>query len=138
VNRIRQYSCHALVAALLPLCLSLAHGCRSGSDTPDAGANVSRYTVRGEITHLATAREPRRVTLRHEPIGDFKNESGALVGMPSMVMPFDLAPGVALDGIQVGDKVEVRFAVSWAPSSLKVEELRRLPADVQLRFGDTP
>jgi Cu/Ag efflux protein CusF len=134
----RQYSCHVAAAALLLLCLGLAPGCRRGSDAPDEDANVSRYTVRGEITHLATAREPRRVTLRHEPIGDFKNESGAVVGMPSMVMPFELAPDVALDAVRVGDKVEVRFAVSWAPSSLKVEELRKLPGDVQLRFGDPP
>ena len=75
---------------------------------------------------------------RHEAVSDFRNEAGEVVGMPAMVMPFELAPAVELQGIRAGDKVEVRFAVTWSPPSVKVEELRKLPDDVQLQFGGGP
>jgi Cu/Ag efflux protein CusF len=99
---------------------------------------VHRYTVRGEVTHVSTGGNARRVTLRHEAVDHFRNESGEVVGMPAMVMPFELAPAVELQGIRAGDKVEVRFAVAWSPPSVKVEELRKLPDDVQLQFGGGP
>lgn len=139
MRRARRKSSNLAVVAALFACLGVGPGCRGGSDSPASQAtqpNLHRYTVRGEVTHLATASEPRRVSLRHEPIEEFKNEAGVVVGMPSMVMPFELGKDVDIAGLEVGDKVEMRFAVGWSPSSLKVEELRKLPDDVQLRFGD--
>lgn len=122
--------------------IALTAGCsRSSSDASAGGgasASAHRYTVRGEVTHVSTAGSARSVTLRHEAVKDFRNESGEVVGMPAMVMPFELAPAVELQGIRAGDKVEVLFAVTWSPPSVKVEELRKLPDDVQLQFGGAP
>jgi Cu/Ag efflux protein CusF len=125
---------------LLTLALALiAPGCRDGAGSrsgDEAAANARRYTVRGEIVRLpAPSGGTRQVAIRHEPIEDFANEAGSVVGMDSMVMQFDVAPAVALDDVRLGDKVEVRLAVAWAPPLLRIEQLRRLPADTVLRFG---
>jgi Cu/Ag efflux protein CusF len=126
------------MAAAIAL-LAILPGCRDGGGSgSDAGAspNARRYTVRGEIVRLP---EPsgaaRQVAIRHEAIDDFVNQAGVVVGMDSMVMPFDVAPAVALDDVRVGDKVEVLLAVAWSPPLLRVEQLRKLPADTALRFG---
>lgn len=113
-------------------------GCREGSRAPaatgDASDGLRRYTVRGEIVRLPAATGPRQLSLRHEAIDDFADAAGKVVGMGSMVMPFDLAPGVALDGLQAGDKVEARIAVGWSPSLLQIEQLKELPADTTLEL----
>jgi hypothetical protein len=49
-------------------------------------------------------------------------------------MPFDLAPGVPLDDLRVGDKVEARIAVGWSPPLLQVEQLRKLPPGTPLEY----
>jgi Cu/Ag efflux protein CusF len=123
-----------------PILLALSvtsTACREGSRAPAAGGASNelhhRYSVRGEIVSLPGA-GARQLSLRHEAIDDFADAGGKVVGMGSMVMPFDLAPGVALDGLQAGDKVEARIAVGWSPSLLQVEQLRKLPADTPLEF----
>lgn len=120
------------LAAFVPGCRE-----RGGSPSGDqAAASARRYTVRGEIVRLpAPSGAARQVAIRHEPIDDFVNEAGAVVGMDSMVMQFDVAPGIALDEVRPGDKVEVRLAVAWSPPLLRIEELRKLPADTVLRLG---
>lgn len=130
-----------LAATLLSIALAaLAPGCRDGGGSrsgDDAAASVRRYTVRGEIVRLpAPSAGVHQVSIRHEPIDDFANEAGTVVGMGSMVMPFDVAEGVALSGVGVGDKVEIRLAVSWSPPALRIEQLRKLPAETALRFGE--
>lgn len=119
--------------------LSASAACRDGSSAPaatdDASGKLRRYTVRGEIVSLpGSAAGPRQVSLRHEAIDEFVDASGKVVGMGSMVMPFDLAPGVGLGDLRAGDKVEARIAVGWAPPLLQVEQLRKLPADAVLEF----
>jgi Cu/Ag efflux protein CusF len=122
--------------------VTVAHGCRddSGSRSGDdaAGAGARRYTVRGEIVRLpaAPSGSARQVAIRHEPLHDFVNEAGAVVGMNSMVMQFEVAPEVALDDVRLGDKVEVRLAIAWSPPLLRIEQLRKLPADTVLVFGE--
>jgi Cu/Ag efflux protein CusF len=99
--------------------------------SPPAG---TQYTVRGEIVALpAAAGEP--LLLRHEPIDGFIDASGKVVGMDAMTMPFPLAPGVSLEGLAKGDKVEVVFSMSWSPRHYAIESLKKLPADTVLRAG---
>lgn len=126
-----------LAAALLSL-LALA-GCRDSGravgPSGDAADGLRRYTVRAELVRLPDPAAARReVSLRHEAIDDFADAGGKVVGMGSMVMPFELAPGVSLEGLGVGEKVEARFAVGWSPPVLRVEQLRKLPAGTALEF----
>ncbi len=132
----------SIVPAAFLLALSLlATGvaCRDSSrSAAPAGATedgLRRYTIRAEVVRLPEAAAGKReVALRHEAIDDFADAAGKVVGMGSMVMPFEVAPPVALDGVGVGDKVEARFAVGWSPPVLRVEQLRKLPADTALEF----
>lgn len=124
---------------MLTIALALiAPGCRDGGGSrsgDEAAANARRYTVRGEIVRLpAPSGGARQLSIRHEALDDFVNEAGVVVGMDSMVMQFDVAPAVALEDVRVGDKVEVRLAVAWSPPVLRIEQLRKLPADTALRF----
>jgi len=109
----------------------LLAACKEPAPAPPA---ADRYVVRGEIARLP-ARAGGELLVRHEAIPGFKDRSGAAVGMDAMVMGFGVGPGLALEGLAVGDKVEVTFAVDWTSPSLTVEKLVRLPADTPLRFG---
>jgi Cu/Ag efflux protein CusF len=60
------------------------------------------------------------------------DRAGATVGMPAMVMAFDLAPGASAEGLRPGDKVEIVLAVDWSRPLLRVEEVRRIPAETVL------
>lgn len=125
-------SARLLVAALVS---STLVACGSGGKSAAPATGARRYTVRAEVVELPDPRATaRQLELRHEPIDDFEDASGKAVGMDSMVMPFALAPGVPLDGVSIGDPVEVVIAVTWAPPSLRVEQLRELPEGTALAF----
>lgn len=126
----------SVVAATLLLATAIA-GCsdrRGGAPAADVAGGLRRYTVRGEVVKLPAPGVPRALAVRHEAIDDFADASGAVVGMSSMVMTFDVAPAVSLDGVGVGDKVELQLAVGWSPPALRVDALRRLPAETALEF----
>jgi hypothetical protein len=100
-------------------------------------ASARRYTVRAEVLRLPVPGEPRpEMVLRHEAIDDFVDAHGRAVGMSAMVMPFAVGSGVALAGIHVGDKVEVRLGVDWLGPTFQVEEVARLPEGTALHFGE--
>lgn len=126
----------ALVAAALLSAVALA-ACkgRPSAAAPAPASDVREYTVRAEVVGLPAPHAGKQeLVVRHEAIDDFVDASGAAVGMGAMVMPFDLAPSVSLDGVRPGDKVELRLAVGWSPPVLRVDALRKLPADTALEF----
>ena len=122
---------------LLLLAMFALVGCRGGIAGPDAGPSPAhRYAVRAEVVQLPIpGRSPAQLTVRHEAIPAFEDRSGAAVGMPAMVMAFDLAPGVSAEGLRPGDKVELLLAVDWSRPLLRVEEVRRLPPETALDYS---
>lgn len=114
------------------VCAVLLAACKEPVPAPPPAAD--HYVVRGEIARLP-ARPGDELSVRHEAIPGFKDRTGATVGMDAMVMGFGVGPGLSLGGLEVGDKVQVTFAVDWARPSLTVEKLERLPADTLLQFG---
>jgi hypothetical protein len=112
--------------------LALLAACRAA---PPA-AEPRRYAVRGEIAALPVARQPgTELMVRHEPIDDFADRTGKVVGMDSMVMPFRLEPPLSAEGLAVGDKVLLRFSMDWERPALRVVAIERLPPGTELRFG---
>jgi Cu/Ag efflux protein CusF len=107
-----------------------------GGDEPSAGGDKAAYTVRGEVEQLPNPEvEGSDLMVRHEPIPDFENSKGEVVGMNAMTMPFPLAGDVSLEGIAVGDKVELTFEVQFEPStSFVTTEVTKLPPDTELDF----
>jgi Cu/Ag efflux protein CusF len=124
------------VGSLVALALLCAvEGCRGAGGTSDAQAQaVRRYTVRGEVVRLPE-KPGGDLMLRHEPIDDFVDGSGIVVGMDSMVMPFQVAADASLEGLAVGDKTEVVLEVDWAHGGYRLERVKKLPPETQLRFG---
>jgi Cu/Ag efflux protein CusF len=95
---------------------------------------VRRYTMRAEVVRLSE-KPGGYLTLRHEAVDDFTDESGAVVGMDSMVMPFPVAQDASLDGLKVGDKIEAVMEVDWSQGFMQLERIKKLPPETALHFG---
>ena len=134
------------VVSVLALFLGFA-ACGGGEPAPSADTEMATedstasdkmaYTVRGEVTQLPDPSvEGSELMVRHEPIPDFKNAKGEVVGMDTMTMPFPVSEDVSLDGIAVGDKVELTFEVQFQPAtSFVTTEVAKLPLDTELDFA---
>ncbi|HVS16134.1 MAG TPA: hypothetical protein VMV46_19625 [Thermoanaerobaculia bacterium] len=111
-------------------------GCQRAADPePSAGVAESpsrRYELRGQI--LTT--QGHIVQIFHEPIHDYVDESGAVVGMDSMVMTWPLGDGVDADGLAATDVVAFVLEVDWdrSPSAVVVS-LEPLPPETELELG---
>lgn len=139
----------AAAAAVAAVATALAPGCADRSPapsgaspgraaTPAASSTVREYVVRGELVRLPGPGAPlREITVRHEAIPGFVGQDGRVVGMPAMVMPLEVAPGVPLEGLRPGDKVELLLAVDWERSSYAVRRVKSLPAGTVLDLGST-
>ena len=81
------------------------------NEQPTGAASDARvYVVRGEVISVPQADKPgTEFIVKHEPIDNFRNASGQIVGMSTMGMPFTPGKGVLLDGIKPGDKIEMRW-----------------------------
>ena len=139
----------ALLGVLLaPFALATLTACE---ESPEPGGTPIRtaappvkppsavYTVRGTVEQLPIEGEPQtEFRVHHEAIDNFKNASGLVVGMNAMSMPFPLGPGVKLDGVAVGDLVELTFAIWWDETAPEyhVTRLRKLTPDTRLEFRE--
>ena len=74
--------------------------------------------------------------VQHERIPDFKDKSGKIVGMNSMIMGFPPGPNTKFPDLKVGDKVELDFEVTWnGKVPYYFTAVRKLPADTALNFS---
>ncbi len=137
------------LATTLSLLLILALAGCGGGDQQDqtadqmpaegqemAAAGVDHYTVRGIVSKLPAAEGPdQNMYIRHAPIPDYKNDSGEVVGMAAMTMPFPVAENVSLEGIEKGDPVEFTFSMRWKPTGhYEIVEITELPAGTAIDF----
>ena len=122
------------IALLLALAALSLGGCRK--DPPPAPATPGdRYVVRGEIARFAPPEAGPGLSIRHEAIPGFKDQTGAVVGMMSMVMFFPVGKDVPLSGLSPGDKIRFRFVMDWKGARFEVESIEKLPPDTVLDFG---
>jgi Cu/Ag efflux protein CusF len=105
---------------------------------PSAPAPDAVYTVRGKVVELPDPANPtKEFRLHHEAIPTFKAPEGKVVGMHEMEMPFPVSDAKLLEGIQVGDLVEITFADWYKPvRTYKVTKVTKLPADTKLNLKD--
>jgi len=107
-----------LAASLLPP-LALLGGCAapSGQEGPagESASSTHTYTIRGVVRQLPHPGEPGRpaIHILHEAIPNFVSSEGYETGMQGMTMPFPLADGVSVEGLEVGSWVEFTFVVDW-------------------------
>ncbi|MFO7652748.1 MAG: copper-binding protein [Candidatus Krumholzibacteriia bacterium] len=141
-----------IAGVVLPLALILAACGGEGEDdratmqadahdTGDArvtdhgdGPMTEVYTVRGIVERLPEEGGDRSVYIRHQAIPEYRDDTGEVVGMDSMTMPFPVADSVSLDGLEPGDPVEFTFEVSYQPSRYEITAIEELPAGTEVRF----
>lgn len=126
----------AISCALAGLTLT---ACGNAGDERAAERQVDAvYETRGIVTSLPEPGNPvAEFRIQHEPIDNFVNKDGVMVGMNAMDMGFPaLAPGVSLEGIEVGDKVSFAFDVAWGGDPLwQVVRLSEIDPATELSFG---
>lgn len=116
-------------------------GCQKHPPTPEkqvSPAPDAVYVVRAKVVELPDPANPtKEFRLHHEAIPTFKTPEGKVVGMHEMEMPFPVSEPKLLDGIQVGDLVEITFADWYKPvRTYKVTKVVKLPADTKLELKD--
>ena len=118
----------AAVAVLL-----LAAGCAAQGGGPGRD-----YTVRGQVRQLPDPATPGSgLYISHEAIDEWVGRSGEVEGMDPMVMPFEVADGVSLEGIDVADVIELTLHVDWeADVPVEITRIRELPAGTKLVFRE--
>lgn len=106
------------------------------SPTAPTARPVASYTVRGVIKQLPDeAVKGTMLQVHHEAIPGFVNADGAVVGMKEMVMPFPLGPGVSLQGLAVGDSIEMTFDVDWSRKPAhRLSAIRKLAGGEQVKL----
>lgn len=114
--------------------VSALEGC---DRTPAVTATGPTHTVRGKVLKLPVAGDPSSsFSVFHETIADWLRPDGTK-GMNAMVMPFPLDSGAKLDGIAVGDVVElvVRQQPGNSVPYLAVS-VRKLPPETTLTLPE--
>ena len=101
----------------LILCLAVLMGLSFFSEGEALAQNVFSYSVRGVVKALpGNGRASNEIIVKHEAIPNYRDEAGNIVGMSAMTMPFYLAKTTKLDGISVGDPVEMKVEQRLKPS----------------------
>lgn len=91
------------------------------TDTPDFVADQTYTNIAGRIAIMPDPARPlNQFSIAHEYIPDFRDRTGEIYryqdgtpGMKAMTMAFSLAPGMTLDGFEVGDEIRFGFEVDW-------------------------
>jgi Cu/Ag efflux protein CusF len=75
------------------------------------------YSVKGIIKGMpGDGLAKNEMLVKHQPIPDYRDDSGAIVGMMAMTMPFYLKEGLSLEGIKAGDTVELKVEQHLKPT----------------------
>ena len=88
--------------------------CTSEPTSKKEKSNEHTYQTKGTIRSSLKG-DPKMMRVEHDPIPQFKNAQGQVVGMKSMTMPFQINPEISLNDLQAGDRIEFTFKVEWSP-----------------------
>ena len=73
--------------------------------------------------------------VHHEPVPEWKDRDGNVIGMEEMVMSFPPAEGLDLGDIQKGDIVELSAVMRYQPTmEFFTDGVTKLPADTVLNL----
>ena len=129
----------ALCVGLVAFGLLAAGGCEQKKPpaAAESGPAEHTYTVRGEVVEVPVAgNQMTSFRVKHEPIREYTDREGKVVGMGTMTMSFTPGPGVSLEGIEKGDKVELVWEMWYKPRMReRVTSIRELPADTVMNYG---
>lgn len=116
-------------------------GCKKQSTAQEQSTiHKDHYEVRGIVVQLPSAESPlAEFQVRHEAMPNFRGENNE-IGMDTMTMPFPLAGGLTLEGLAVGDKINLAFEVDFDTATGKLKAYRatgftKLPPETELDFS---
>jgi Cu/Ag efflux protein CusF len=91
--------------------------------------DVYTFSVKGVVKALpGKGLAANEILVRHEPIPEYRDESGSVVGMMAMTMPFYLDDLALIKDISVGDPIEMVVEQRIKPRYIdKVVSLTKLP-----------
>lgn len=108
----------------------------SGCGEADPGYEHT-YTTRGVVLSLPGGSATQEFIVHHEAIPEYQSINGS-VGMNEMAMPIPVPDRSVLDGIRVGDKVELTFGERFEPDHrMGVISVEKLPGDTALNLNAT-
>lgn len=110
---------------LLALSLTLSSACAASSTA--LADTAYYYTVKGIIKGMpGDGLAKNEMLVKHQPIPDYRDDTGAIVGMMGMTMPFYLKEGLSVEGIKAGDSVELKIEQHLQPKfSEEVVSIKR-------------
>lgn len=122
--------------ALRSACMLLATALLLSITGCDAPPNYEHtYTVRGVVTALPGDTPMGEFRVHHEPIPDYISINGT-IGMREMDMAFAVPDREVLDGLKLGDKVEVTFGENIERNrDTGVISIKKLAPDVELNLS---
>jgi hypothetical protein len=130
-----------LLAAGLVVCSLGLSSCGEGSGSnpsQQTAAPDARYTTQGRVAMVVSPDSPASTfKIHHEAIPNFVNGQGEVVGMNSHPMDFpNVAEGIDVGSLKVGDPVRFTFDVTWGESTPKwvITELELLPEGTRFAF----
>lgn len=92
-----------IISAIMMIAVALV-----ALSSPSAAEDIFTYRVKGVVKVLpGKGTASNEILVKHEPIPDYRDEAGNIVGMAAMTMPFYLAQGVTLESVAVGDEVDM-------------------------------
>lgn len=95
------------------------------------------YTTRAVVLSLPGERVTQEFIVHHETIPDYRSINGS-IGMNEMAMPIPVPDTSVLEGVAIGDKVEIVFGERFEPyHAMGVISITKLPADTALTLGQT-
>jgi Cu/Ag efflux protein CusF len=117
-------------------CLALLAACGKDGTTKQTAPAPDVYRTRGIVERLPQGDGPdKAIYIHHAAIAEYRDDTGTVVGMGTMTMPFPLARGVSIADLAPGDPVAFTFVVTWKPrSGYEITEIRKLPAGTVIDF----
>lgn len=95
------------------------------------------YTVRGIVITLPGEKATEEFIVHHEELPEYISINGSK-GMREMAMPIPVPDRSVLEGIKVGDKVELVFGENLRGNrGMGVISIKKLPADTALNLSTT-
>jgi Cu/Ag efflux protein CusF len=75
------------------------------------------FTVKGIIKGLpGDGRAANEILVKHQPIPDYRDDTGTITGMMAMTMPFYVGEGVSLKEFKAGDPIEMKVEQHLKPT----------------------
>lgn len=95
------------------------------------------YTTRAVVLSLPGESVTQEFIVHHETIPDYRSINGS-IGMNEMAMPIPVPDRSVLEGIAIGDKIELTFGERFEPDqAMGVISIKKLPADTELNLSTT-